>query len=835
MALKKQGKYRFQDFEQNFEVDLAHRSLRLGGHAVPIDALTFDLLAFFVLHPQRFIAKEELIEALWPDSRVEEDDLNRHILLLRQALTGSEFGDRLLVTIPGRGYKFTAAVTEELATSLSSWRSIAPADASASSLRLEEVEKANESDVSLNAQSAHRNPASRFFADFRHPGPWHVLILTAIVALLGFGALFAWRFKHRSTPESLGLVIADFQNSTSETHFEDALKTALTIDLQQSPFLRIAASRQVADKLVELKLAQTAATAPPLTGDLARQVCSRLNDQAYVTGEVHRFALKYLVTLRAFDCASGSSLADSKGIADSPDGVVIVLDKVAADLRKQLGESPASVVRFSKPFFATRTSSLEALKDYAIATHFDLEGKPDDAVTFLQHAVALDPQFAVAFADLGAIYSNLGQRDLAKASLNRAYELRDSVDESNRLFIASTYNDLVTGDMQASVRNYKDWSEEYPHNPAPFIHLADLEIQAGKPALALDPAKRSLELNPDNPLAYIVLAHAQMRLGQFEQAGDTCQQAISRHLDGEQIHGFLLQVAFLRLDQAEIDTQIAWAKGTQAEPYMLQQQAFIDFASGKVKAAATALNKVAEAYRKLGQNERANRILAEAPRIEAELGLTDTAYETLTRLAETDGANDANESVDLELVDLPVAWAHVGETSRAQALLKRELDAHLTDTLWQEDFSSQIKAAIALNQHRPADAIEALKPAVPYELNSFDVPALLGRAYLANKQPDLAEAEFHKILDHPGIEPLSHDYPLAQLGVARALAAQGKTVEAGFAYKVVLQIWKDADPDLPRLKEAKAEYAKLNAPPAKPKLALSSRPTLKPAASRRQF
>jgi DNA-binding winged helix-turn-helix (wHTH) protein/tetratricopeptide (TPR) repeat protein len=829
MALKKQqGKYRFQDFE----VDLGHRSLRREGHSVAIGPLTFDLLAFFVFHPQRPVAKEELMEALWPDSQVEENSLTQQIFLLRGALTGSESGDQLLVTLPGRGYEFTAPVTAEPVAAKPSRRPLLHASHAENSEAATGHDAGHDPDQ--GTPSAHHNPAPRFFADFRHPGPWHVLIITALVAILGFGGLFGWRYMHRPTQDSLGLVIADFQNATSESHFEDALKTALTIDLQQSPYLRIATGRQVADKLVAMKLAQAGSPVPPLTADLVRQACVPLSDQAYVTGEVHRFAVKYLVTLQAFDCASGQSLANSKGIADTPDGVVIVLDKVAADLRKQLGESSASVARFSKPLFTSRTSSLEALKDYAIATHFDLEGKPDDAISFFKHAVELDPQFAIAFADLGAAYSNSGQRDLAKASLAKAYELRDSVDESGRLFIASTYNDIVIGDIQAGIRNYKGWSEEYPHNPAPFISLADLEIQAGKPALALDPAKRSIELNSDNAMAYVVLAQAQMRLGQFEQASDTCHRAIDHNLDGEQIHGFLLQIAFLRLDQAEIDKQIAWAKGTQAEPYMLLQQALIDFASGKAKVAATAFNKVAEAYRKLGQNERAKSMLAQVPRIESELGLTDVAYEMLTHLTETEGANNANESLDLELVDVPVAWAHVGETSRARALLKRELDAHPTGTLWQEDYAPQIKAAIALNQHRPEDAIDALKPAISYELNGFEIPALLGRAYLANKQPDLAEAEFHKILDHPGIEPLSRDYPLAQLGVARALAAQGKTVEAGFAYKVVLQIWKDADPDLPRLKEAKAEYAKLNAPPPKTKLA-SNRPTLKQAASKRQF
>jgi DNA-binding winged helix-turn-helix (wHTH) protein/tetratricopeptide (TPR) repeat protein len=817
MALKTQCKYRFQEFE----VDLAHRALRRGRNAVTVSPRTFDLLVFMVLRPKQIVSKEELLEALWPNSSAEESNLSQHVFLLRKALTSAESGDKIILTIPGRGYQFTPSVTEVPETPQAAER-LPSRDIDSLKKISEQESTEHDSETILEARGRSRVPG--FFANFRHPGPGHILVVTAALAILGFGGLFAWRYIHRPRPDSLGLVIADFQNRTSEPHFDLALKTAFTINLQQSPYLRIATGQQVADKLIEMKLASASSNTPSLTEDLSRQVCTRLKDQIYITGDVRRLALKYLVSLQAFDCANGRGLARSRGIADSPDGVVSVLDKVAVDLRKQLGESSQSISRFSKPLFAARNSSLEALEAYSLASHFEQEGKTKDAVTLFQHAVELDPQFAIAFEDLGVSYSNLGERGLAKASLTRAYDLRDSVDEADRLFIISTYNDLVTGDVEASIRNDKAWSEAYPRNPFPLSNLADLEIQTGKPALALDPAKRSLALNPDNAYSYVVLARAQLRLGQFEQAANTCQQAMNRHLDNEQIHSFLLQIGFLRLDQAEIDSQMAWAKGTPAEPFLLLQQGRMDFALGKVKAAQTVYANVAEGYRQQGQTERAGHILDEVPRIEAELGLSNTAYNLLTRLPVND---DAAESVDI-----PVAWAQVGETSRAQAMLKRDLDAHLTYTLSQQNFGPQIRAAIALNQRRPQDAIAALKPATQYELSSFDVPALRGRAYLADKQPELAEAEFHKIFDHPGIAPLSHDYPLAQLGVARALAAQGKTVEAGFAYKVLLQIWKDADSDLPRLIEAKAEYARLNAPAAKPKLAASNHSSLKPNASR---
>ena len=651
--------------------------------------------------------------------------------------------------------------------------------------------------------------------------PWQKYATAAFVAIVGIGIWFAWREMHRSHAESLRIIVGDFENSTGNLDFDQTLRTALIIDLRQSPYLEVATRDQLSKAILEEKAAADSSdgeqTSSPLTGSLVRRVCHRLNDQAYLTGEIHRFAQKYLITVQAFDCVRGSSLAVSRGIADSPDGILTVLDKVVFDLREQLGESATSIARFNKSLFAKGTGSLETLRAYSDASRLALNNQLEDSLTVYRRAIELDPKFAMAYADLGAVYNNIGQKDQASANLTKAYELRDTADKLNRLSITSTYNDIVTRDIQSSIRNDKEWAEEYPRDPTPYANLADLETQIGKPALALDPAKCALALNPDDGLSYVVLARAQMHTGQFEEAAHTCSQAISHHVDSAEIHGILMQIAFLHLDQPGIDEQIAWARSQandkSAESYMLSQQGLMDFAVGKAKAAEAVFATVIDSYRKQGMNERADRIAAEIARIEAELGNLETAHSTLTHLPE-----------EADSLDIPVAWAELGEISRAEAMLKRELDAHPSDTLGREYQSPQVKAAIALNQHQPEIAITALVPALPYDLRLFDAPSLRGKAYLAGNQPVEAEAEFHKILDHPGIEPLSYNYPLAQLGVARALAWQNKTVEAGLVYKLVLQIWKDADSDLPRLREAKAEYARLNGESPKPIL----KPVAKP-------
>jgi len=856
MLVKKQGKFRFDEFE----VDLASRSLKRDGRFVAISPKTFDLLTVFVTHPGRLITQEELLHALWPNATMEESNLGQHIFLLRKALAGYEPGENFLSAIPRKGYQFTAAVTVvsevipdvigeasetvEIPASVPVSKSLVsrtPVSRNPIEATIEEPDLPRpRADVEEPESSPEEEQQPRRRPAFR--GPWRVAAATGVVVVLTAGGLLAWRWMHSSAAPSMGLVVGDFQNSTGHHELDNSIRTALIADLEQSPYLRVASPQKVerildpitppiptngakaavkttSDPMLtqDSQLVQEAVFSPstpappPISAGRARESCHLLDDQAYVTGSIKRLALKYLLTVEAFDCNAGHRLAESHDIADSPDGVLAVLSKVAADLRKQLGEPAPSVERFSKPLFAGSSSSATATEVYAEGIGLMAQGRPDEAAPMLERATELDPQFAMAFGALGETYSALGERNRATSNISKAYELRNMLDDQHRLALTSLYYDTVTGDLNASIRNDREWIGLYPRDPAPYSDLADLQTQLGKPAMALEPARRALELDPENPLAYVTLARAQMHTGQFEEAAATCRQAISRHMDVAPIHNFLLQIAFLRLDQPAMDEQFEWARNRPAEPYMMLQQALIDFALGKVKAAQTVMATVVAEYRKQGENDRANRMQAQVPRIEAELGMVETATSLLQRLPAISGSTD-----------IPVAWAEVGETARAESLRGAELDAHPAATVWQEYDGPQISAAIDLNQHRPEAAVEALETATRYDLRSLEVPALRGRALLAAKQPAFAEAEFQHILDHPGIEPFSHNYPLARLGLARALVAQDKTVDAGFAYKILFSMWKDADPNLPRLLEAKAEYARLIAIAAHP--AVAARP-----------
>ena len=855
MLLARHTTYRFDDFE----VDLGRRTLRRGDHVIEIQRETFDLLAVLMAHAPRVMSEAELTAALWPRAEVEESNLGQHIFLLRRALTGAERGETIIVAAPRGGYRFTAKL-EEIKEIL---------DEKASAARVAAEEEHEEPILILGPrgrgrterkdvprEGTPRTPRTRMHmrtktveTGEKRASSWllrqwkavqasrriQMALAVAAVAVVAVVLAAVWGRMHRKPMTALHLVVTEMRNTTGDPEFDTSLRSAMLADLRQSPYLILPGEDKVVAALVAMNTEggnSDAAGSDAAGSDAARaqaakprgipqELCGRLKSEAYLGGEIRRLGAKYLIVAEAFDCAQSKSLASVRGVADTADHVLPVLDRMAVAMRGQLGEPEASVRQFNQPLFPAGKASIAALKAYADGSALAMDGKSSEAIGLLQRAIGIDAQFVQAYEELGLVSSSLvssglGQREAADTNLSQAYQLRNAANAFDRFSIVARYDYLVTGDFLAGVRNFNEAIESYPRSPVFLSGLADLENRIGKPALALDPARRAIALEPDNGTAYEVLAEAQMHLGQFEEAALTCRRAISRAIDSAKIHGILLQIAFQRLDQPGIDEQLAWAHGRPEEPEMLTEQGQLEMAQGKVKSAQALFTRAAEGFRTQGRAAQANALLSALPRRYAELGLTDLADAQIGRLPQ------ATESVDVA-----VARAELGGTEHAAAMLKQALDAHPASTLWQQMEGPQIRAAIALNEHEPDAALAALEPALPYDLASFDLPAMRGRAYLMAHQPEQAEAEFHKILDHPGVDPLSQDYPLAQLGLARALAAEGKPVEAGFAYKIVLQIWKDADSDLPRLRDAKAEYARLGGEPAAASTSRSASPKLR--------
>jgi DNA-binding winged helix-turn-helix (wHTH) protein/tetratricopeptide (TPR) repeat protein len=844
MLLARQATYRFDDFE----VDLGRRTLRRGDHVIEIQRETFDLLAVLMAHAPGVMSEAELTAALWPRVEVEESNLGQHIFLLRRALTGAERGEKIIVAAPRGGYRFAAELEEikEILDEKASAERVAAEEEDAEPILIlgprgrghrgqterEDAPRTPRTRVNPRTKTVETNEASvpgwllRQWKAVQASRGTQMAVAVAAVAVVAVVLAAVWSRMHRKPMTALHLVVTEMRNTTGDPEFDTSLRAAMLADLRQSPYLILPGEDKVVAALVAMNTegagsdaagsdAAKAQAAKPRS--IPRELCGRLKSDAYLDGEIRRLGAKYLIVAEVFDCTQGKSLARVRGVADTADHVLPVLDRMAAVMRGQLGEPEASVRQFNQPLFRAEKASIAALKAYAGGSALAMDGRSSEAVGLLQRAVGIDPQFAQAYEELGLVSSSIGQREAADTNLSQAYQLRNAANAFDRFSIVARYDYLVNGDFLAGIRNFNEAIESYPRSPVFLSGLADLENRIGKAALALDPARRAIALEPDNGTAYEVLAEAQMHLGQFEEAALTCRRAISRAIDSAKIHGILLQIAFQRLDQPGIDEQLAWAHGRPEEPEMLVEQGQMEMAQGKVKRAQALFTRAAEGLRTQGRTAQANALLSALPRRYAELGLTDLADAQIGRLSQSVNSTES--------ADVAVARAELGGTEHAASMLKQALDAHPASTLWQQMEGPQIRAAIALNEHEPDAALAALAPALPYDLASFDLPAMRGRAYLMAHQPEQAEAEFHKILDHPGVDPLSQDYPLAQLGLARALAAEGKPVEAGFAYKIVLQIWKDADSDLPRLRDAKAEYARLGGEPG-------TAAPLKPAAAK---
>jgi eukaryotic-like serine/threonine-protein kinase len=763
MVLKNKTLYRFE----GFEMDPVNRVFTSAGKPIFLHSRTFDLLSYMVRNGGRLLTKDELMNAIWGDAAVEEANLTQGVFLLRRALGANRpDGAKLIVTVPGRGYRFLPEVEEVFGVSLPATDEITEEPAEIPPL-----------------------PEKKFRAR-----RWMLYAISGAVALLSLAAAL-WLWQTRAVPgDHHEIVLADFENMTGDPGFDTALNIALSIDLKQSPYLLVAPDAKARKTLELMKRSPQ----EKLTTVLAREVCQRIGDQAVLSGMIARFGRQYLITLAASDCVAGQELVETKAVAASGDNVLQAIDSVAAQMRRRLGEPLKSLRRFDKPLLPKATGSLDALKAYSAAHELGIQGRFQESVPLFQRAIELDPRFAIAYSDLGTVYSNLGEPSLSAAASRRAYELRDLADERDRLYITAAYHTHTLGDLHATIRDHETWIEMYPSDSAPLTNLSNLRTQIGQPGLAIEPAKRALALDPKSAVGYVVLARAELYAGRVEDSIGTCRQAIAQNLDGADIHGLLVQAGFANHDRTMTEAQNAWAKGTAAEPFIYVQQMLLAMAQGKPRAGIDLIDRVVDGYRHRGMPERANRMLGGLPRLEAEVGMTEVARKLIDEIPLTDGS-----------VDMPVALAEVGEDAKAEVILREEMKKHPEDTLWQYWKGPQIAAAIALSRNKPLEAIEALRRSIPYDLRDSEVPAMRGRAFLAAKRYDLAEAEFRKIVDHPTAGIISANIALAHLGVARARALEGNVAGSRNEYETFFTLWKDAEPGVPVLRQAKSEYAKL--------------------------
>jgi len=635
-----------------------------------------------------------------------------------------------------------------------------------------------------------------------------IVAVVAVVALLAAGIYF-WRLRGpvRLT-EKDAIVLADFTNTTSDPVFDDALKRALAIQLEQSPFLNVISDERVSGVL---KLMNRSGS-ERLTQDLAREVCVRSNSRAYLTGSIASIGAHYLIGLKAVNCQNGDTLASTETEANSRDEVLKALSQAGGQLREKLGESISSVQKFNKPLSQVTTSSLEALEAFSQGARIQYSSDSDTAFPYYARAVQLDPNFARAYAAVGTYYNTHNQVSLAMANYKKAFELRNLVTERERFYIEGTYYASVTGQLDKAEEVYKQWSQAYPNDDVAPGNLGVVYSQLGRFSESLTATRASLAITPDSVITYGNLAGLYLSLNRFDEAKAIYQESVQRHLDGPYLRMTLYYIGFVQHDPTAMAEAVNWAMGKAGiEDTFLSLQADTDAFHGQLSTARDFALRAAESAKRAGAPETgAIWTISQALR-EAELGDPAAARQSAAK------AIALSPGRDVELL-AAIVYARVGDTSAAQKVMDRLNRDSPVDTIIQGYWLPSIRAASELSHGNAPRALELLEPATVYDLAApfqFQVstcyPAFLrGQAYLKANNPAQAIPQFQKILDHPGAVINFYTYPLSQLGIARAYAMSGDTAKARAAYADVFSLWKDADPALPVLQQAKAEYAKLH-------------------------
>jgi DNA-binding winged helix-turn-helix (wHTH) protein/tetratricopeptide (TPR) repeat protein len=751
-----------------FEVDLRSGELRKQGVRIKLQEQPFQVLSTLLRRHGDVVTREELRAQLWQsDTFVDFDNgLNTSINKLRESLGDSADNPRFIETLPRRGYRFIAPVSPEAGTS--------------------------QTGVATTVTSRWKIAA----------GVMAVLVVAATVSVVA-----AWRSrqKQRLTDKDT-IVLADFTNTTGDPIFDDTLKQGLRVQLEQSPFLNILSDEKASEELQLMGRAKD----ERLTKELARDLCQRVGSKALLAGSISSLGTHYVIGLGAFNCNTGDGLASEQVEADSREHVLTALGKSATKMRAKLGESLASIQKHDAPPEQASTPSLDAFMAYSMGLKtWSLKGA-NASIPFFKRAVELDPNFAMAYGRLGTAYATgTVEAGLSILNIRKAYELRDRVSDRERLYLESHYYHYATEQLEKAAETYELWEQVYPRDPVPSDNLVSVYSSLGKLEQALAQAKLTMQLSPDRVESYEDLSGAYLQLNDWVETEAVLTQAEVRKLESENLSwaGY-----FLNFQKGSIEGMNRVATSTRDRTHMgapvLAWQAFFEAYQGHAKKSWELWRRSVESAKKEGTPERAATLQVLAGRIEGALGLSSQAHadaEAALKLAK----NEATEA------EAAVTLAQIGDAPQAIRLAS-ELDKEypLSDLI-QRDILPTIRAELALHRKEADSAVEQLRVASPYDLGMgmsgpTDTSYVRGKAFLMQRNGRAAAAEFQKIVDHPGLMGLDPVGVMARVGLARAYALQGDMVKSRAAYQDFLTLWKDADPDIPILIQAKAEYAALN-------------------------
>lgn len=648
---------------------------------------------------------------------------------------------------------------------------------------------------------------------------------TAIFVAVGFLAAFVFNLggfrsdfftKAHALTDKDTIVLADFTNTTGDPAFDGTLRQGLAVQLQQSPFLSLMSDERIRQTLQLMDKSQDAKLTPQITRDL----CHRVGSKAYIGGSIASFGNDYVIGLDAINCTTGDSLAEEQVQAAGKERVLDALGRAATKLRAKLGESLSSVQKFDAPLEQATTPSLEALKALSLGLKTRWSKGDTEAIPFFQRAVELDPKFALAYGALGGSYFTVGKDDLGSENLRKAYERRDRASEPEKFRITLYYFFFVTGNLEKMRELCEQWVLTYPRDWAAHGFLGDAFDSLGDYEKGAEAQRESLRLNPGVPLVWADLAVEYLALGQLDKAEAALREGDQRAKDYNGIRFGRYFLAFLRDDRAGMEQQAAWAVGKPGtEDRMLALEADTTAYSGQLaKARELSRRAVLSAERAEGQNVVAT--------YEADSSLREALFGTSSEVLQGAAVALSHSKGPGVQGEVALALSFGADVAHAQALADDLANRFPENTLVQSVWVPIIDAQVVLHRKDPSRAIELLQPVAPYELAGLpSEPTGLysayvrGQAYLASRNGAEAAAEFKKILDHRGIVLNQPIGPLARLGLARAYAMQAAAekgadadaprAKARAAYQDFLALWKNADPDVPVLKQAKAEYAKL--------------------------
>lgn len=781
------GKYRFAPFE----VDIEARELSKYGTRIKLHGQPYLILEILLARAGKVVTREEIRERLWPaETFVDfEHGLNTSVKKLRQALCDSAERPRYIETVPRLGYRFIAPV-EALAGETKS---------------VPELPALRKQDDSGSGPTAITSSGTVSVS----LSPWPARALKIVLpffaaALLVTGGIYYRARRSKSLTEKDTIVLADFANSTGDTVFDDALKQALAVELGQSPFLNVLSERKVAETWGMMGHSPS----DRITVDAGRELCLRVGSKALLGGTISSLGTHYLIGLSALACGTGDTLAREEVEATSKEDVLKVLSRASSSLRAKLGESLPSVQKFDVPIEAT-TSSLDALKNYSLGMKISRAKGDAPAIPFLKQAVALDPNFPMAYAQLAIAYGNLSQPSLALQYATTAYQLRDRVTEREKLRISAAYF-RATGEVDQEVQTYELWIANYPRDPVPHANLGANYFNTGQYDGALAEFKEALRLAPEHVISYANLGATYLSLNRLEDAGATFDQAMAHKLDAGWLRENMYYLAFLRGDTLQMERQVAWGAGKAGdEDALLSKQSDTESYYGRLNRARDFSRRAVISAIRADSREAAAYWQLNAALREAELGNAASARKGVTAALALSSGRDVKVAAALAL-------ARIGEVPRARALAEELKKNYPSNILLNFYWLPTINAAIELSRNNSSQALSDLEAAVPYELGgagtfiSYLYPAYVrGQAYLLARNGIAAAAEFHKIVDHRGIVQNFVTGALTHLQIARAYAMAGEKTNAKDAYRDFLTLWKDADPDIPILKAAQSEYANL--------------------------